>query len=92
VKTNQNQFKTAVDILNNSGLELASQTIRNRLRESGIRYFTAARKERVTAQHRQQRLAFAQQYRNFAGWKRTIFSDEYNFVNENPHMHKGENS
>jgi len=88
VRTNNNQFKTAVDILNNSGLEVTAQTIRNRLRENGIRNFMAARKERVTAQHKQQRLAFAQQYRNFAGWERTIFSDESTFVTGNPHMHK----
>jgi hypothetical protein len=60
-----NPFQTAVDILNDSGLDVSVATIKNRLKENGLKACIAARKEQLTDVHKLSRLHFARQYLNF---------------------------
>ena len=57
------------------------QTIRNRLREAGIRSRSRARVPRLTLAHRQFRLQFARDHINWTArqWRRVYFSDESRF-------------
>ncbi len=54
-----NPFQSAVDILNDSGLDDSVATIRNRLKENELKACIAARKEQLTEIHRLDRLHFA---------------------------------
>lgn len=76
----ENPFLPATDIREILTInECTVQTIRNRLREGGLRSRIPARKPRLTANHKQKRLTFALNHYHWTyeqSWSRVIFSDE----------------
>jgi transposase len=84
-RSKADSFQTAVDILNDSGLDISVDTVIRRLKERGLKTFIAARKEQMTVLHKINRLYFANKFLNFNDWDRTISSDESTFVTGNPH-------
>ncbi|GBN13143.1 Transposable element Tc1 transposase [Araneus ventricosus] len=71
-------FLTAMDMLRNMNPSCSVHTIRNRLKEKGLKCRTPARKPFLTQYHRQGRYTFAQShlYWSVEKWHRVIFSDE----------------
>lgn len=71
-----NPFLTAVDLRGN--LKCSIDTIRNRLKEKGLKCRIPARKPFLTQYHKQMRYVFAQSHLNWTlqDWSRVVFSDE----------------
>ncbi|GBM48349.1 Transposable element Tcb2 transposase [Araneus ventricosus] len=71
-------FLTAVDLRQELTLGCSVHTVRNRLKESGLKCRTPARKPFLTQYHRQRRYAFAQSRLHWSTdeWHRVVFSDE----------------
>ncbi|KAG8231018.1 hypothetical protein J437_LFUL010940 [Ladona fulva] len=77
----QNPFSTAEEARCAVKLSISSQTVRRRLRFSGLEARCAAVKEILTDAHKQARLVFAQKHvdKSVDFWKTVIFSDEKTF-------------
>lgn len=71
-------FLTAVDLLRELTPGCSVYTIRNRLREKGLKCRTPARKPFLTQRHRQGRYTFAHSHLHWSEkeWHRVVFSDE----------------
>lgn len=63
------------------GVQISTQTIRNRLREYDLRPRVAARGPALTPAHRRARLDFAREHIHWeeADWERVLFTDESRF-------------
>src|SRR5579863_9446168 len=57
---------------------VSAMTVRNCLKEAGLKSFPKAKKPLLTKRHIRQRLAFARKYQHWTveDWKRVIWSDE----------------
>ncbi|KAK4297430.1 hypothetical protein Pmani_030149 [Petrolisthes manimaculis] len=55
-------FTNAVSIREQLQLDVNTQTVRQRLREGGLRHSIPARKKRLSEEHQAARLAYARQY------------------------------
>ncbi|KAK4316236.1 hypothetical protein Pmani_012588 [Petrolisthes manimaculis] len=55
-------FTNAVSIREQLQLDVNAQTVRQRLREGGLRHSIPARKKRLSEEHQAARLAYARQY------------------------------
>ncbi|XP_042213233.1 uncharacterized protein LOC121860217 [Homarus americanus] len=66
-------------------LDICAQTVRSHLHEAVIQNRVPAIKERLTYQHRNGRLQFAQQYvgEDLEFWSRVVFTDEKTFASTN---------
>ena len=64
-----------------SNLVCSSRTIRNRLREAGIKSYRAKKKPFINERQRNKRLEFARMHKDWKAedWAKVIFSDESNF-------------
>lgn len=75
-----NGFQSSSDIRKELGLLVSTKTIQRRLREAGLHSHIAAQKPLLTARHKQQRLAFAQDHEAWESrWDQVAFSDESTF-------------
>ncbi|KAG8238686.1 hypothetical protein J437_LFUL016565 [Ladona fulva] len=74
-------FLTAEEARCAVGLSISSQTVRRKLRFSGLEARRAAVKEILTDAHKQARLVFAQKHvhKSIDFWKTVVFSDEKTF-------------
>lgn len=74
----KNPFLTAVDIRRDIAPTCSVDTVRNRLKQQGLKSCKAARKPFITEEHCQNRFAFANSYLHWSSqeWQRVIFSDE----------------
>lgn len=74
----RNPFLTAVDLRRDLAPTCSVDTVRNRLRQQGLKCYTPARKPFTTEFHRQKRFSYALNYLNWSteDWKRVVFSDE----------------
>lgn len=76
LRTSRNEpFKTAVDLKRNLNLPVSVQTVRKTLIHAGLKGRIAAKKEKLTPQHKAQRLTFAQNHLE-TDWSGVVFSDE----------------
>jgi transposase len=81
-KVTLGQLDTAIDVQRYlqeaEETKVHADTVRNCLKEAGLRSFTKAKKPLLTKRHVQQRLNFARKYENWTvdDWKRVIWSDE----------------
>lgn len=71
-------FKSAVDLQKVLVPTCSVDTVRNRLKERGLKCRIPARKPFLTLHHRQKRFIFAETHRHWSleQWKRVVFSDE----------------
>lgn len=74
----ENPFKTAVDLKREFQLSCHVDTIRNRLKEKGLKSYIPARKPFLNQEHRQKRNAFAFSHLHWSteAWHRVVFTDE----------------
>ncbi|GFQ68223.1 transposable element Tc1 transposase [Trichonephila clavata] len=74
----ENPFLTALEIKYRLNVNCSTETIRNRLKEIGLKNRVPASKPSLTAIHRRKRLEFAQHYIHWSpnDWSKVIFSDE----------------
>ncbi|KAG8175207.1 hypothetical protein JTE90_022630 [Oedothorax gibbosus] len=74
----RNPFLTAVDLCRDFAPTCSVDTVRNRLKQQGLKCYTPARKPFITEFHRQKRFAYALNYLHWSceEWKRVVFSDE----------------
>jgi len=81
-KITSGQLNTAVDIQHYlqeaENINIHADTIRNCLKEAGLKSFPKVKKPLLTKRHIQQRLDFAHKYQYWTvdDWKRVIWSDE----------------
>jgi transposase len=77
-------FTTATAAVNISNFPGSVRTSRRRLRNSELRNHAAARKIRLTPQHKEARVGFALEHltKDNAFWSRVVFSDEKVFQSE----------
>jgi transposase len=70
------------DLLRARGVQISDQTVRNRLREAGLRSRRPAKVMRLTRNQRQARMHFAQEHHNWQirHWRRIMFTDESRFA------------
>lgn len=79
------RFKSAVDIrselIEAGGSEISVETVRRRLRESGLKARSPAKKPFLNKRMRAQRLKWAKTYKNWTeeDWQNVIFSDKSKF-------------
>ena len=79
------RFATATalrnDLLNATGVNISTQTVRNRLHEGGLRSRRACIRIPLTQRHRQDRLNWARAHVNWrvADWAPVLFTDESRF-------------
>lgn len=73
-----NPFNTAMDIRNDLAPDISVDTVRNRLKEGGLRCRIPARKPFLKDIHLRKRLDFARRYFNWGveQWEEVVFSDE----------------
>ncbi|CAF1683145.1 unnamed protein product, partial [Adineta ricciae] len=64
--------------LEKEGVDINARTIRRRLRENGGSYGPPTKKPLLKETHREQRLIWAQQHKNY-NWNNVIFTDEKTF-------------
>ncbi|KAG8284281.1 hypothetical protein J6590_108265 [Homalodisca vitripennis] len=82
----RNRFLTARELQNDlsqaTGNRVSDQTVRNRLREAGLRSRRPARVPRLTVRHKRARLQFARDHRRWQlrQWRKVMFSDESKFT------------
>ena len=82
----QNRLSSALALPNDlqraTGVNVCTQTIRNRLHEGGLRARRPVVGPVLTAQHRGARLAFAQEHQNWQvrHWRPVLFTDESRFT------------
>ncbi|KAL0153599.1 hypothetical protein M9458_051079 [Cirrhinus mrigala] len=82
----RNRLSTARALQNDlqraTGVNVSTQTIRNRLHEDGLRARRPVVGPVLTAQHRRARLAFAQEHQNWQvhHWRPVLFTDESRFT------------
>lgn len=82
----RNRLSTARALQNDlqraTGVNVSTQTIRNRLHEGGLRARRPVVGPVLTAQHRGARLAFAQEHQNWQvrHWRPVLFTDESRFT------------
>lgn len=74
----RNPFLTAVDLRRDYAPTCSVDTVRNRLKQHGLKCYRPARKPFITEFHRQKRFAYALNYLHWSAedWKRVVFSDE----------------
>ena len=81
----RNRFQTArslsVQLQNATGVRVSTQTVRNRLHAAGLNARRPMLAPRLTARHRQARLAFAQDHMEWRvnDWSNVLFTDESRF-------------
>lgn len=76
------RFTTARQLALDCGLNVSNNTIRRRLKERGIKAYIAAKKDFLTARHREIRLNFANELlenRTIEYWESLWYSDEKSF-------------
>ena len=71
-------FIKITDLIRNAELECSSRTVLRWLKREGIMHKTALRRPKLTPEHAEKRLKFAQEHVSQTDelWKRWIFSDE----------------
>lgn len=77
-----NPFVPATELRQALALQhISDQTVRNRLKEKGLKCHVPATKETLTDHHKQKRLEFALRFQHWTveQWVRVIFSDEKRF-------------
>lgn len=80
------RFSTARELQNElsraTGTQISDQTVRNRLRESGLRSRRPVQVPRLTARHKRERMQFAWTHRRWQlrHWRKVLFSDESKFT------------
>lgn len=81
----ETRFTTATAIREALQLQVSVTTVRRRLHEVGIHHRVPAAKERLTAEHRAGRLAFANRHvgKGLDFWSRVVFTDEKTFNSTN---------
>lgn len=74
----QDPFKSAVDLQLELVPTCSVDTVRNRLKEQGMKCRIPARKPFLTPYHRQRRYMFAESHKHWSPeeWKKIVFSDE----------------
>lgn len=74
-------FQTAKDILRNTSIQVHPSTVRNCLKEAGLRSHMAAQKPVLTEGHKATRLRFAHAHATWMAkdWEKVISSDESSF-------------
>ena len=79
-----NKRMTARDLQAEWHLDACSQTIRNRLKEHGIKNYSTTKKPQLSSKNIQQRLEFCKKYESWKveDWKTVVFSDETNIQAE----------
>ena len=70
-----NPFATTTSIRRVLGIQASNSTISRRLAAHNLHVFRAAKKPRLTAHHKNERLAFAVKYADL-DWTRVMFTDE----------------
>ena len=76
------QADTAVDVKksieNNEGIHCSVQTIRNALKEEGLKAYVKPKKPKLSPRQKRLRMEFATRYKDgtIDDWKRVIWSDE----------------
>lgn len=77
-QSTQNPFNTAMDIRNDLAPNISVDTVRNRLKEGGLKCRIPARKPFLRDIHLSLRLQFARDYFTWGveEWERVVFSDE----------------
>lgn len=74
---NGNGFQSSRQIVSDLNIDCSARTVQRRLREHGYYHHIPAQKETLTANHKEQRLAFALEHLGWQEeWMCTIFSDE----------------
>lgn len=78
VECSRNPFVSAVDLQRNFASHCSVSTVRNRLREKGLKCRVPARKPYLTPFHKQMRFSFAASKLEWprAQWEQVVFSDE----------------
>jgi transposase len=78
--------ETATITIGRHGAAISGQTVRRRLRENALHCHRPARRPILTARHRQQRLLWAQQHRNWnwRQWRNILFTDESRYCLHHP--------
>lgn len=82
----RHRFSTARELQNElsraTGTRISDQTVRNRLRESGLRSRRPVQVPRLTLRHKRNRMQFARAHRRWQlqNWRRVLFSDESKFT------------
>ena len=71
----------ASDLRSATGVQVSAQTVRNRMRSSGLRTRRPHQGMELSNHHKQQRLAWASRHQRWrlADWKTILFSDESRF-------------
>lgn len=71
-------FKSAVDLQKELVPNCSVDTVRNRLKQHGLKCRVPARKPFLTPHHRERRYIFAESHKHWEveQWKRVVFSDE----------------
>ena len=66
------------DLARNQGVSVSAQTVRNALKQQGLKAVVKRKKPLLTARHKKQRLEFARKYQHWTidDWKRVVWSDE----------------
>ena len=79
--TQRDPFTTASSIQNQLHLQCTPETIRNRLRERGLRGRRPAVKQHLTEQHMENRMAYALEYcdKEVSFWENVVYCDEKTF-------------
>ena len=81
-KITSGEYDTAADVkrmlANSHGVEVHANTVRNALKEAGMKGAVKRKKARLRADHVKARLEFARKYQDWTvkHWKRVIWSDE----------------
>lgn len=85
IQARRNRFATATqlrsDLINATGVNVSTQSVRNRLHENGLRSQRACIRIPLTRNHRQARLNWARQHANWTiqNWQPVLFTDESRF-------------
>lgn len=76
--TANNAVQLSKQLKDNTDINVSSQTVRRALKEAGMKSVAKKRKPRLSWRHRQQRLEFALQFKDYTveDWKRVVWSDE----------------